>query len=101
MLDLSETDIQKLIQTATEDLAKRFSVASDQIQFKEATEVVWSDSSLGCPYPVSSYLQVVTPGYLIRLRTLERVFEYHTDKKGLVRYCENPSVLPLDSLPSE
>ena len=101
MPNLSDPDFQKLVQTATEDLAKRFSISADQIDFKEATEVVWPDSSLGCPNPSSMYMQVLTPGYLIRLQTPDRTFEYHTDKKGSVIYCENPSPLPLDSLPKE
>lgn len=62
-------------------------------------ELVWPDSSLGCPNRSSMYTQVLTPGYLIRLQALERIFEYHTDKNSLVIYCENPSPLPLDTLP--
>jgi hypothetical protein len=101
MLNPSEPLLQKLIALATEDLAKRFSVTADQIQFTAAAEAAWPDSSLGCPKPGSSYLQVLTPGYLIRLQALDRTFEYHTDKKSLVIYCENPSPLPLDSLPNK
>lgn len=101
MPNLSDPDFQKLLQTATEDLVKRLSVSADQIEFKDATEVVWPDSSLGCPNPSSMYMQVLTPGYLIRLQTPDKIFEYHTNKKGSVIYCENPSPLPLDSLPKE
>jgi hypothetical protein len=101
MPNLSDPTLQKLITTATEDLAKRFSIASEQIQLKEVFEMTWPDSSLGCPNPSSMYIQVLTPGYLIRLQTPDRVFEYHTDKKESVIYCENPSPLPLDSLPKE
>lgn len=97
----SDPELQKLIQTATEDLAKRFSIAPDQIQLQEALEMTWPDSSLGCPNPSSMYMQVLTPGYLIRLQTPGGMFEYHTDKRGAVVYCENPSPLPLDSLPKE
>lgn len=95
----SDPEIQKLIAIAVEDIEKRFSIPADQVQFKEALEVTWPDSSLGCPNPSSMYVQVLTPGYLIRLQALDRTFEYHTDKRGSVIYCENPSALPLDSLP--
>ncbi|NUQ86043.1 MAG: hypothetical protein HUU11_15135 [Anaerolineales bacterium] len=95
----SDPELQKLIETAVQDLAKRLSVSEDQIHFKEATEVTWPDSSLGCPNPSSAYLQVLTPGYLIRLQNRDTTFEYHTDKRGLVIYCEYPFPLPLDSLP--
>jgi hypothetical protein len=99
MLNPTDPDIQKLIEIATEDLSKRFSIPADQVRFKEVMEVVWQDSSLGCPNTDSSYIQVLTPGYLIRMQAGDRTFEYHTDKKGAVAYCENPAVLPLDSLP--
>ena len=95
----TDPDIQKLIEVATEDLLKRFSIPADQVRFKEVMEVVWQDSSLGCPNTDSSYIQVLTPGYLIRMQAGDRTFEYHTDKKGSVAYCENPAVLPLDALP--
>lgn len=101
MLNPSNPEIQKLIAAATEDLTKRFSIPSEEIQFRDIAEVTWPDSSLGCPNPASSYLQVMTPGYLIRLQALERTYEYHTNKNGLVLYCENPSPLPLDSLPDQ
>lgn len=97
----SDPTLQKLIATATEDLAKRFSIASDQIQLHEMFEMTWPDSSLGCPNPSSMYMQVLTPGYLIRLQAPGGIFEYHTDKRGSVVYCANPSPLPLDSLPKE
>lgn len=97
----SDPELQKMIETAAEDLANRFSIASDQIQLQEALEMTWPDSSLGCPNPSSMYMQVLTPGYLIRLQTPDSTFEYHTDKRGSVVYCENPAPLPLDSLPKK
>jgi hypothetical protein len=93
--------LQKLIEIAIQDLTKRFSIPSEQIQFKEAFAVTWPDSSLGCPNPSSMYIQVLTPGYLLRLQAAERVFEYHTDTKGTVVYCESPAALPLEALPKE
>lgn len=97
----SDSELQKLIETAAQDLTQRFSLPPEQIQFKEAAAVTWPDSSLGCPNPSSMYLQVLTPGYLIRLQAAEHVFEYHTDTKGTLVYCENPSALPLEALPKE
>lgn len=101
MPDPSDPTLQKLIALATADLMKRFSIPAEQVQFKEAAAVTWPDSSLGCPNPASMYLQVLTPGYLIRLQAAERTFEYHTDLRETVVYCENPSALPLDALPNQ
>jgi hypothetical protein len=101
MPDPSNPALQKLIEAASQDLTQRFSIPLEQIQFKEAFAVTWNDSSLGCPRPDAMYLQVLTPGYLIRLQATERIFEYHTDTRGTVVYCENPSALPLEALPKE
>lgn len=101
MPDPSDPALQKLIALATEDLTRRFAIPAEQVQFKEAAAVTWPDSSLGCPNPSAMYLQVITPGYLIRLQAAERIFEYHTDLRETVVYCENPSALPLESLPTE
>ena len=46
----------------------------------------WPDASLGCPKPGVMYIQVVTPGYLITLRSGDRTLEYHTGA-GRVVYC--------------
>jgi hypothetical protein len=83
--------MQNLIEKAKEDLAQRLSISSHQINLVEATEVVWPNSSLGCPQPSMMYTQVLTPGYLIRFQALTSEFEYHTNKDNLVIYCENPS----------
>ncbi|NJN45127.1 MAG: hypothetical protein HC806_10705 [Anaerolineae bacterium] len=96
-----DSNLQKLIERAQEDLAQRLSVSVTQINLVEATEVIWPDSSLGCPNPATSQLQVLTPGYLIRLHASDRIFEYHTNKNNLVIYCDNPSLLPSESLPDK
>ena len=44
------------------------------------------------------YTEVLTPGYLIRLSVKEQVYEYHTNKKNSLIYCENPGSLISDSL---
>ena len=83
--------LQGLIELAKQDLAQRLSIATDQIKLVEATEVEWSDSSLGCPQPEIAYLQVVTPGYLILLDAGNKEYEYHASRDTYVIYCENPS----------
>lgn len=101
MPDSTNPALQKLIEAAIQDLTKRFSIPTEQIQLKEAAAVTWNDSSLGCPNPAMMYTQALTPGYLIRLQAAERVFEYHTDTKETVVYCAPPSALPLEALPKE
>jgi len=60
------------------DLAKRLSVAADQIEDVSAESVLWRDSGLGCPKPGMMYLQVITAGHRIVLRSGGTDYEYHT-----------------------
>jgi hypothetical protein len=89
-------NLQALIATAKVDLAQRLSIAETQINFVEATEVEWSDSSLGCPQPGMDYLQVITPGYRIVLEANGTQYEYHSSRDAYFVFCEdeNPIVPP-------
>jgi hypothetical protein len=79
-----------LIEKAKEDLAQRLSIPTSDISLMEAKQVVWPDGSLGCPQPDMLYTQVLTPGYLIKLKYDVRDFEYHAGKDRYLIYCENP-----------
>jgi len=87
----ADPTLQRLIEKAKEDLAQRLSISSSQIHLLEMTEVEWSDSSLGCPQPSMDYLQVITPGYLIRLEVNAQIHEYHSNRNTYFVYCENQS----------
>jgi hypothetical protein len=86
-----DSNLQDLIQKAKEDLAQRLSLPSSQINLLVAEQVVWPDSSLGCPQEGMLYAQVLTPGYLIRLAFGKHEFEYHASKRTSIFYCENPT----------
>jgi hypothetical protein len=88
--------LQALIEKAKVDLAQRLSIAETQINFVEATEVEWSDSSLGCPQPGMDYLQVITPGYRILLEANATQYEYHSNRDAYFVFCEdqNPIIPP-------
>ncbi|MBN1656770.1 MAG: hypothetical protein JXA93_00135 [Anaerolineae bacterium] len=78
-----------LVEQAQADLSQRLDVAMEGIAVQAVEAVQWRDSSLGCPKPGMNYLQVITPGYLIRLEAKGEVYEYHTSQSNVV-YCENP-----------
>lgn len=84
-------NLQILINRTKEDLANRLSIAVEEIVLAEITEVEWSDSSLDCPQPGMSYLQVVTPGYRILLQVNDRFHEYHSNEDSFFVYCESQS----------
>ena len=88
--------LENLVQMAKEDLAQRVSISTNQINLVETTEAEWSDSSLDCPQPGMSYLQVITPGYRILLEANGTQYEYHSNRDTYVIYCDNanPPILP-------
>jgi hypothetical protein len=85
------SNLQNLIDKATQDLAQRLSISATQINIVNATEVVWPDGSLGCPQKGMAYIQVLTPGYLIVLEVDNNNYEYHANKGTFVIYCRNPA----------
>lgn len=79
---------QPLVDRVVADLAARLGVAPNEVEVVEVREVEWPDSSLGCPKPGYSYLQVITPGYQIRLRAQGQTYDYRTDRGQLFVLCE-------------
>jgi hypothetical protein len=96
----AEPGLQNLIETAKADLAQRLAVSPSEILLLEAVSVTWPDASLGCPREGMVYAQVLTPGYLIRLQTGERMFEYHASSGTEVIYCANPTP-PIPGTPAD
>ena len=75
------------IAAAVETLARELGVAPQQIGVAEVTPVTWPNSALGCPQPGMMYLQVLTPGYRIRLMHAGRQYMLHTDRGRLAVHC--------------
>ncbi|MBN2044422.1 MAG: hypothetical protein JW757_05320 [Anaerolineales bacterium] len=92
--------LKDLIERAEQDLASRLSIDATEISVVEAREVVWSNSSLGCPQPGMAYADVLTPGYLIVLQAKNFNFEYHASTGTELIFCQNPeppaSGTPID-----
>lgn len=55
-------------------------------------DTTWNDSCLGCPKTGESCKQVLTPGYRIVLRVRDATYEYHSDRGGKVRLCDQAQV---------
>ena len=90
--------MQALIEQAKEDLAQRLSIPATEITVVDARDVVWSNSSLGCPQPGMLYAEVLTPGYLILLNANRQDYEYHAGKSSDAFYCERPDP-PVEGMP--
>jgi hypothetical protein len=82
--------MEPLVQIARQDLAVRLGIAIDEIEVLEAQGVVWGDTSMGCPHPDMSYLQVPQDGALIRLSASGQVYNYHSGGNRLPFLCDQP-----------
>ena len=91
-------EVAGLVQLARQDLSQRAGVPEAAITVQLVEAVEWPDSSLGCREPGLEYLQVITPGYRIRLVAGDEVYEYHTDDERVV-YCERPIPAPPTVVP--
>ena len=52
--------------------------------------VEWGDTSLGCPEPDVTYLEVLVPGYRFWLKAGSHRLEFHSAFGGRVVACNNP-----------
>ena len=94
--------IKRLVDIATADLAAKLGIEKTDIQVAEAGYVTWRDSSIGCPQPDMQYMQVLTNGSRIVLKTREGVFHYHSGGNRQPAYCASPSKIgPLPYSPGE
>lgn len=82
---------RQMIMHAKKDLAQRLSVEVDQINLLEIREVIWPDSSLGCPQSGTVYDQVPQNGLLIRLGVGGRMYFYHSGGTQAPFLCEGTS----------
>lgn len=68
---------ETLVDLAKADLAQRLTIEISAITLVSYEEVVWPDSSLGCPQPGMAYLQVPKDGSRIVLAFEGTTYDYH------------------------
>lgn len=78
--------IETTVQRAVAD-AKGRVAAGTRVEVLSAERVTWSDHSLGCPVPGVLYAQALAPGYRIRIRAGDQVFDYHAGRAGSPFLC--------------
>jgi hypothetical protein len=73
-------------------VATELGLAPSDVTVDSVHEVTWPDSSLGCPEPDQLYLQVLTPGYLVKVIAQGKTHEVHTDRSEppRVALCARP-----------
>jgi hypothetical protein len=79
------------LQTVLSDAAKRTGADARDVQIIRTERKEWPNSGLGCPRPGEMYAQIITPGWLIEVRSGDRVLEYHTDARDRFVLCSPES----------
>jgi hypothetical protein len=79
------TEAAPLVAEAKAKLAAEKGVDPGQVILRSVEATTFNDSSLGCPEPGQSYLQVLTPGYIIRLQLGGETYEYRASRSRVVR----------------
>src|SRR3954471_15215452 len=78
-------------------LARELHCTPTEITLLEQSPVTWPNSALGCPQPGRMYLQVLTPGYRVRLAYREREYIVHTDRGRRAIRCPQDRSHPKTS----
>lgn len=90
---------------AIADLWERLGVAEGEVSVGDVTPTDFPDASLGVPEPGMNYIQVITPGYVIRLVVQDKTYEYHAsgDRAVLVPEAQDsePNKPHMPPLPGQ
>lgn len=79
---LPESLPASLVEDLKSVLAAKVGVASNEIVSVVAEPKQWTDACLNLPKAGELCAQVITPGYQVMLRTLEKEYVFHTDRTG-------------------
>jgi hypothetical protein len=78
-------------------LARELHCTPADIVIVELSPVTWPNSALGCPKPGMMYLQVLTPGYRVRLAHGKHEYIVHTDRGHRAIRCPQGGILPTST----
>jgi len=80
----------QIVEAARNKLAQDLGIPLDDIAVESVESADWPDPSLGIPTPGQMCIQVITPGYLIKLKHGTEQYEYRSNESGsILRY--NPT----------
>ena len=91
-MKVTPVTIKQAVSLATKDLTSR--LGHSNFSLATANTVTWPDSSAGCTSPDNSYLQVLTPGYLIVFNAGTKVFVYTGSRGSPPKWCPASSFRP-------
>jgi hypothetical protein len=79
-----------IVQLALNAAAAQLGLTMDDVVVTTVSETDWPDASLGCPQPDMAYAQIVTPGWLVTVDTVDATAEevqIHTDGGSRAVVC--------------
>jgi hypothetical protein len=81
-MDLPEAADAAAVTIARRMFAESRGLSAAAVAVESVEEVVWNDSSLGCPQEGMAYMQVLTPGYRITITDgMSQTAVYHAGTK--------------------
>lgn len=79
---------EQAVRTAVVLAASALNVAESEVSLQGAPlPVEWSDTSLGCPQPDTTYTPQIIPGYLVTVNVAGEPYNIHTDLQGNAVMC--------------
>jgi hypothetical protein len=73
---------QSIVEAALADAARQTGLPRSQLKILSSGPVTWRDGSLGCPQPGMAYMDMLVPGYRIRIQAGDRELDYHASARG-------------------
>lgn len=77
---------EKAIKKARQDLAERLGVSESDIETQTVVDADFPDTALGASVADEMSGQMITPGWRIKLRAKDQMFEYRANKQNLRLY---------------
>ena len=88
MAEIVDEDLRKLVTNA---LVEKLGASQKDISILNSKKMDWPNLALGCPLKGHSYLQVITPGYRLKVLVNSRTYFVHTGANSVI-ICENKRI---------
>ena len=79
--------LDQQVAAAVANLAVLADVEVADITVREARNVNWGSSAVGCPREGMNYMQVIVPGVLLLLEVDGKIYRYHGGSKSELFHC--------------
>lgn len=77
----------RAVAVARRKIARHTGISAASLKLVSVRPKTWPDSSLGCPRPGTMYSQIVTPGYIVVLKSKGTRYEVHTGRGTQATIC--------------